>query len=218
MRLFRWWLRWKQSRGHGVHSPFAFDLITDVFSDRHTFYAFHDLPLLFEASDLAEYAKPYFNRLSFRLILYFKAKRILEVNAFNGVNTSYLLAPSSDIHCTCVVCEDNLNLTDIVKLLPEDAKSRCELVKALPAANSEPFDAIFINLKEGEAIPESMINYLLQVSNENTFWVIHPINGKENKQFWTSIVKEERFPITFDRKKTGIAFLRPSYYKMHYWI
>lgn len=218
MRLFRWWLRWKQSRGHGVHSPFAFDLITKVLSDRHNYYAFRDLPLLFEASDLMRYAKPDFNRLSFRLIHYFKAKRILEVNVFEGINTCYLVAPSSAICCTCVMGEAEREQHDITTLLPKDVVSRCSYVTTLPPSGSEPCDAIFINQKEGEVLQKTFIDDLLHLSHENTIWVIYPISSRENKQFWSTIVKDERFTITFDKRKIGIAFMRPSFYKMHYWV
>ena len=215
---FRWWLRWKQSRGHGVHSPFAFDLITNVISDQRNYYAFQDLPLLLDAFDLARYVQPRFNQLSFRLINYFKAKRILEINATEGVNTCYVVAPSSAIRCTCVEREGDRVHAGTAKMLPEDVVSRCEYVTAMPPAGSEPYDAIFVNLKEHEGLQEFPIDSLLQLSHENTFWVIHPISSRKNKQFWSAIVKDRRFTITFDRRKIGIAFLRPTYYKTHYWV
>ncbi|MFA6912428.1 MAG: hypothetical protein WCQ61_04845, partial [Proteiniphilum sp.] len=218
MGHFRWWLRWKQSRGHGVHSPFAFDLITNVISGQHDYSAFQDLPRYFETFDLARYAQPRFNQLSFRLINYFKAKRILEINAAEGVNTCYLVAPSSDIRCTCVVSGGDREHTGITKMLPEDVVSRCEYVATMPPAGSEPYDAIFVNLKEHEGLQEFSIDSLLHLSHENTFWVIYPISSTESKQFWTAIVKDRRFSNTFDRRKIGIAFLRPSFCKMHYWV
>lgn len=216
MGHFRVWLRWKQSRGHGIHSPFAFDLITHVISAPHDYYAFQNILRALEANDLTGYAQPDFNRLSFRLVNHFKTKRILEINSGLGVNTCYLTSSASDILCTCVEKEES-SVAAAKKLLKDTAR-RCEFVATLPPAGSEPCDAIFINLKVRDTIQNLSVETLHHLSHENTYWVIYPINSRQNKQFWSAIVKDERVSITFDRKKTGIAFLRPSFHKMHYFV
>jgi len=102
MSLFRGWLRKKHARGYGIHSPFAFELITNVLNARYDYYAFYDIPKILSENGLEGYANPAINHLSFRLVNYFNAKQILEINSANGVNTSYLTAPASDIRCLCV--------------------------------------------------------------------------------------------------------------------
>ena len=92
--------------------------------------------------------------------------------------------------------------------------------------NERKFDAIFINLQEcsnewfvkSETCKKSLLESLIKLSHENSFWVINPINTKQTKQFWRAIVNDKRISVTFDIKDTGVVFLRFMYYKQHYYI
>ena len=42
-RPFIWLRRFRHRRGYGVHSPFAFDFITDVVYERTAYYKYKDL-------------------------------------------------------------------------------------------------------------------------------------------------------------------------------
>ncbi|MCE5205014.1 MAG: hypothetical protein LLF80_02765 [Porphyromonadaceae bacterium] len=213
---FKRWSRLKQSRGYGIHSQFAFNLITNVLYQKNDYYAFHDIPKILREHGLQSCGRSDFNQLSFRLVNHFKSKRILEINSGMGVNTCYLTSVASDIHCTCV--EKDMNSVEAAKKLLAGAGSRCEFVTGMKKGSMESYDAIFIGLKEKESMPDLSVESLLQLSHENTFWIIYPITGDENKQFWSDIVKDERINITFDLKTTGIALLRHSFYKMNYMV
>lgn len=212
---FRWWLRLKQSRGHDVHSSFDFNLITNVLCKKHNYYAFYDIPKILRENGLQSFDND-LNHLSFRLVNHFNSKRILEINSGIGINTCYLTSVASDIHCTCI--EKEVYRVEAAKKLLADIGNRCEFVTVLKENGREPYDAIFINLKERESIRDLTIDNLLHLSHENTYWVVFPINSRQNKQFWSAIVKDERINITFDRKTTGIAFLHSTFHKMHYLV
>jgi len=217
MFLFRGWLRKKQSRGHGIHSPFAFDLITNVIYARYGYYAFHDIRKILSENGLEGCATPAFNHLSFRLVNHFNAKHILEINSANGVNTCYLTAPASDIRCICV--EKESEEVAVARKLQAASGRKSEIVATVPLPGQQLYDAIFINLKEEKEKKEDLsIETLLQLSHEKTFWVIYPLKNRRGKQFWHNIVNDERISITFDRKDAGIVFLRFSYHKMHYFV
>jgi hypothetical protein len=194
MRLFKFLLRAKQSKGHGIHSPFAFEIITNVLNSPYSYYAFTDIPdnLPYYAVQSKRIKK--FNHLSFRLVNYCKATNILEINPGDGYNTLYIKSPSSKINYHSI---SNIGLYENI-------------------ANHK-FDAIFINIDgEAESIPS--IDLLLDISHENTFWVINPINTKQSKQFCKLIVNHDSVTVSFDMNDTLIAFLRKSYYKHHYFV
>lgn len=214
MSLCRGWLRKKHARGYGIHSPFAFDLINNVLYARYGYYAFHDIRKILSENGLENFAMPALNHLSFRLVHYFNAKHILEINAANGVNTCYLTAPASDIHCTCV--EMDREKITVARKLQAASGRKCEIVSEIPLFLQQQYDAIFINLNGKKEVPS--IETLLQLSHEKTFWVIYPLKSSVSKHFWRNIVHDERISITFDRKDAGIAFLRFSYHKMHYLV
>lgn len=210
---WRWLQRKKQSKGHGVHSPFAFDLITNVIHSPHSFYAFSDISetLFYNKFDVDSITKH--NHLSFRLVHYFQTKRILEINSGNGINTLFLMAASPKIICQCV--ETDEAMAEVAVRLLKQMGRRCEINPSLSDCKGERYEAIFVNLEENK-IPD--LNILLQLSHASTFWVFHPIKNGAGKQFWNKIVQDMRVRIAFDAKDSGIVFLRPTFYKECYFV
>lgn len=214
MRLFRLLERKLQSKGHGVHSPFAFEVITNVLNSPYSYYVFTEIP-----------EQSYFNRLSFRLVNYFKAESILEINPGNELNSRFIYAASSKIKCESVKLDFHRNESKLLELLGDSNESILGY-EILEKFNERKFDAIFINLQEycnewfvkSETCKKSLLESLIKLSHENSFWVINPINTKQTKQFWRAIVNDKRISVTFDIKDTGVVFLRFMYYKQHYYI
>ena len=186
-----------RSKGHGIHSPFAFEVITNVLNSPYTYYAFTDIPEQYPHLTGQTKSVVRFNRISFMLVNYFKAKYVLEINPGNGINTEFITAPSSLI---------KYNSTDFKIGNPAHGL----------------YDAIFINLHEEYLITdtntETLIKSLIKLCHDKSFLVINPINSRLSKQFWQTIVKDKSISVTFDLKYTGIAFLRSSYSKQHYYV
>ncbi|MDD2511842.1 MAG: hypothetical protein PHH64_01845 [Proteiniphilum sp.] len=211
MSLFRWLQRIRHSRGYGIHSPFAFYLIRYVLRSKLRFYAFDDIEADLLKNCPGRNPVKEFHHLCFRLVHYLKPKNILEIYSGRGVNTLFLLSPASDIRCTCV--EERAEEVAVAGHLTAGRSSHCTFLPALPRQGK--YDAIFIHMRKGGSLS---VDSLLRLSHEGTFWVIHPLKVSRSKQFWRSIVKDERARITFDRKDTGIVFLRHTYSKLHYEI
>ncbi len=208
MACFRWLQRFRHSRGYGVHSPFAFDLIRKVLSPQIHYYFFEEMAdhLATNYPHIPQHSS--INNLSFKLIHRFKAKKILEIGAGYGVNTLFLISPDGGIHCTCVE-----RRSDRVALARELTATRSNQVLFLPELPREGlFDAIVIH---PDADPYPPIELLLQFSHEETFWIIDRVNSRGSKQFWHNIVNDERIGITFDVDNIGLLFLRHTYCKMH---
>lgn len=224
MRLFRLLLRKKQSKGHGIHSPFAFDIITNVLNGPYSYYAFTDIPESFPYSKAETKKIKKFNHLSFRLVNYFKAINILELNPGNGLNTLYIKSPSSKINFKSISL-----ISTSVNSFEKDASGANALSVSTTQLNASvlnasgsyseklKYDAIFININDDKNSTPS-IEWLLDISHENTFWVINPINARHSKQFCQIIVNHESVTTTFDTNNTLVVFLRQSYHKQHYFV
>ncbi len=204
-------VRFRQSRGYGVHSPFAYALIRKVFSSGLHYYAFDEIADYLAAHHPGLPLNLPFHHLSFGLVNYFEAKEILEIHSGNGVNSLYLSSPGRDIHCTCV--EDRADQIALARELTAPRSSQFTMLSQLPEEGT--YDAIFI-YSGGGGSPS--IDSLMRLSCPDTFWVVYPVNAPRSKQFWVNIVNDERVGITFDKKDIGIAFLRQSYSKLHYFI
>ncbi|MDD4696634.1 MAG: hypothetical protein PHR52_03780 [Fermentimonas sp.] len=218
MSVLKRLLRIRQSKGYGVHSPFAFNLITEVIYSPYSYYAFSDiLKVVGHDPDKEQ------NQISFKLVNHFKPDNILEIHSGDGAGSLYILSPSWGINYTSVVTEEK-NISYLKESISNYLNSRehyskasnFNIVTSFEEIIPEKFDAIFINLDCGDNFLSSL-DRLFEISNENTFWVINHINKKMSKQLWRHIVNDARIGVTFDFKnRTGVAFLRSAYHKQHY--
>ena len=125
LKYFTYYLKADNGKGHGVHSPFVFDLITKVLKDDRQFYSFEQIELLrFEllkdstsitvedfgagsrvkkspirtVSEIAHSSlKPKkYSQLLFKLVNYFSPKVILELGTSLGITTAYLASANQN--------------------------------------------------------------------------------------------------------------------------
>jgi predicted O-methyltransferase YrrM len=125
--------------GHGVHSPFAYQLCEEVFYNHHSFYVFDKLNLIrkqvlvdktkIKMQDHGAGSKvfskqersikniaakgissQYQSEIIFKMINFLKAKNCLELGSSIGLNTLYMASVNSAIQVTSVdACEDLIN-------------------------------------------------------------------------------------------------------------
>jgi len=122
-RLSLKWLRYfilaSNSRGHGIHSPFVYELVSSVFNDDRNFYAYkkieevkstllldnrllevedagagvaHGRHSLRKVSSIASrsLSTKKFGRLLFRLAGFYQARQIIELGSSLGISAGYL--------------------------------------------------------------------------------------------------------------------------------
>ena len=97
-RILRWFRRFRQRRGYGVHSPFAFEWITDVvYLQKAQYYAYAPLAEQHEAWQGVLSVKD--ARLLFRIANHQRAQRMLVVGQGIEREIHYLQAarPSAQI-------------------------------------------------------------------------------------------------------------------------
>lgn len=121
----QYWWRGANGKGHGVHSPFVFSLITEVLNDNRFFYCYHTVEVLrkqlkkddtvitlqdFGAGSrvlahrqrrvsaiAASSLKPKkYGQLLFRMVNYFQPTTILELGTSLGITTAYLASGKAD--------------------------------------------------------------------------------------------------------------------------
>lgn len=125
IKYLTYYLKADNGKGHGVHSPFVFDLITKVLNDDRQFYSFEQIERLrFEllknstsvtvedfgagsrvkkspirtVSEIAHSSlKPKkYSQLLFKLVNYFSPTVILELGTSFGITTAYLATANSN--------------------------------------------------------------------------------------------------------------------------
>jgi hypothetical protein len=213
--------------GHGVHSPFAFDLITTVIEDNCGYYCYDSLgtvrkQLLFDESKIryknCEYTvKQYLDkhcfsesedRLLFRLANRFRPRTILMTGSDLALAPLYLTAYSKDARC--IVIEKEKDVAVVSRKYIEKYSSSIELVCSGDFVNS---NIDFIVLGNGSSDFETS----LELINDETVLVIADINAsKVSRKNWKLICNHPRVTVTFDLYSLGIVFFNPKLHRKSY--
>jgi predicted O-methyltransferase YrrM len=141
-KYLTYYLAASNGKGHGIHSPFVFDFITNVLNDKKKYECYLAIeqrrkilltdPAVIEVEDFgagsaviktssrvvkniaASSLKPKkFSQLLFRIVNYYKPKTILELGTSFGITSAYLASGNSDAKLH--TCEGAKNIAAIAK-------------------------------------------------------------------------------------------------------
>jgi len=125
VKYLRYYVSASNGKGHGIHSPFVFDLVTAVLNDKTVYEDYKQIELLrkkllkdktvltvedFGAGSTrglskqrtiqqiaaSSLKKPKYAKLLYRLVKYFQPKQILELGTSLGITTAYLASAKKD--------------------------------------------------------------------------------------------------------------------------
>lgn len=142
IKFAKYYLTADNGKGHGIHSPFTFDFVTNVLNDNRKFYAYEaieNLRLLLLQNDeilliedfgagsrtgltkqrkvreiAASSLKPKkFAQLMFRMVDYYQPTNILELGTSLGITTSYLA--SAKINSQVTTMEGSTAVAKVAK-------------------------------------------------------------------------------------------------------
>ena len=214
LRLF---YKIRHHHGHGIHSPFVFNLITKVIEEKNPYYAYQEIKDYLLDYPLIKKSPSKSNLLSFRLTNYFGAKNILEIGSGYGINTLYLSAPSSAIKCQCV--ELSHNKSEISSELYKNWNRNIILhTEKLPVLE-KPQDCICLDLRDYHSNVEELKSYLLGNITNNSFIIIKGIRtNKRHLLLWNSLIEDSKVKVAMDLFHEGILFFDPKLYKQNYKI
>lgn len=225
----------RHRRGHGIHSPFVFHLVTQVIEDRCRYYYFDYIDLLYKKYAYSDPSKAALIRkrsikrrdgeLLFRLANLFKPTRILQIGATTGISTLFLASYSTTVRCLSL--ESDPTLAELAKEVYIKAENttieqcvgdyRDTLPKALERLKE--IDFIFFDLcREQNSIGRLFIECLKHI-NPNTVCVINHIHrGKTMRDAWKELQQQPRVSVTIETGSVGIVFFDNKLHKRNYRI
>ncbi len=219
-------VRWLRKRhGHGVHSPFAYRLITRVIEERFHYYCYQEIETIRQRilkgrltrTQLRLRREMSFKRASllFRLVNHFKPTTILELGSAWGVSTLYLRHgnPHATYHCI----EPEAEVCSLAEAVVAAAGSKvafhtAPVAEVLPSVLEQlkTVDFLFVhNLADIAAI--------LPYMNQQSVVVVAGIHSHKcvAKQ-WKHFVSDSRVRVSMDLYDFGIVVYSPKYNKQHY--
>jgi len=246
-KFLNYYLTASSGKGHGIHSPFVFDFIHNVLRDKKNYACYPVIETarskllkqkgLIDVEDpgagsavinthkraVADIAgsslKPAkYARLLYRMVNYYRPKKILELGTSFGVTTAYLAAGNAGAKVFTV--EGSATIADIAqKTFNRLAIENIELIRGdfysvLPRL-LEKAGVIDLAFIDGHHCKEPTLNYWKQVlahSSSSTILIfddIHWSTGME--EAWTEIKHHESVTLTIDLFFIGIVFINPDF-------
>lgn len=207
----------RHHRGHGIHSPFVFNLITKVIEEKMPYHAYEDIEACIENTFHKSRQLNKTNKLLFKLTNYFGSQRILEIGSGMGINSLCLTASSKNIKCVSVETTEQKYL-EAKKLYQQWNRDITLITEELPQL-TEKQDCIFINLTELNNYPTELNQYLLNLSYDKTFIIVKGIRtNRRHQMLWREIKEIESRTAALDLFNIGIVFFDPALYRWDYKI
>ena len=230
IKLYR---KLRYRKGHGVHSPFVYNLITKVIEENLYFYAFDEIErfrkkVLSQKNDLSiltakETQSREYGALLFRIVNFFKCQMVLQIGSSTGIMSLYLTMASK--HCNCFALEERPNILKTVKkfvlahnlekLHFIEGNTEEALIKL--QSSSMKADLIFINQLPESMKAEELLALCQPLKQEKTILIINEIKkDKRMKELWLTMVNQPQSRVSIDLFALGIVFFDDRLPKKHY--
>lgn len=196
-KIFASVCRLRQSLGFGVHSPYIYALLTDVFRERLPYYAYEAIGQLPGESP---YSSGSFkiNRLLFRLVNRFLPDSIIETGDSDGRSLKSMSLARKDAVCR--------NIPDGRGFSTEELKQTL--------GNSQQLDFLFIS--STNAFREAF-EAALPLTGEHSVFIILSIHAdKDRRMWWKAVEHDERTGFTVDLYDIGLVFFNRNHPRRNY--
>lgn len=194
-RPFIWVSRFRNRCGYGVHSPFAFSLITDVIYEKAPYYGYRVLAEEQKKKTGLPKGARKVNHLLFRLVNRMQPQSIIEV----GIpSDSSLYLQAAKLSAGYLFASDQSEL-----FLESDV----------------PVHFLYLNNDKNPALMEDVFHICADRVSSDSLFVIKGVGySKTMKALWNRMKEDERVGITFDLYDVGLLFFDKTKIKQHYII
>lgn len=197
-RCFRWISRFRHRRGYGIHSPFAFNMVTGVIYERGTYYAYESLRALRQTQKSA--LRECDDRLLFRLMNASGASEGVVIGNDVAVQLAYLRAARR----SC-----------LLRTFKVDEVEKAEGT----ALKIRPSKVDFLYVDAPASVWPKAWKLLLEKRGGKAMFVVRNIHrSKADCQAWKQLIMDERVRVTFDLYDFGIACFEERFNKEDYVI
>ena len=196
MRCLRWLVRFRKRCGYGIHSPFAFNLVTGVIYEDSNYYVY-DLLSNVHAS-VSDGLRMKDQKLLFRLVNNFEPRVALVLGSPSDLTLRYLHEGRRSAHW--------LHLDS-----SGDGSHKSFLVNM-----HDQIDFIYVN---SCGLLDGFIPQLFSLSSDTSVWVIREIHKNNSMlHLWNSILSFPQVRVSFDLYDFGIVCFEQRLNKENYII
>jgi len=229
-------------KGYGVHSPFVFDLITNVIEEKCAYYSYADVSRIrTQLSKNNGFVNYRGKRISvkkavqrfcilrkegeflFRLTNRYKPRKILAIGSSLGLTPLYLSRYNSLVQCITLECESDF-AEIAAHLLNKEANPLLQIRtglyhELLPESLSQlkQVDCLFISKDIGINDSETIFEQCLPFVHDKTVCVWAGIHSSSEKvHHWKQICQHPKVTVAVDLFQLGLLFFQPKLHKRVY--
>jgi len=234
----------RHRRGHGIHSPFLFHLITEVVENRRRLPEYkifkglknNVLDLLdgFSEPSLTNlyhqlnvpFSNPHrlyrkvemsqrYGKVVFRLIREFKPATVINYGPTFGANLAIIAMANNDSQVYQLINDVSCELISN-NLLKDSAISNVHffLENEVPTVNHE---FVIINYPGNPVVSQNMVQKCLQLHGDDDVLIIRGIHeNKEMEGIWREMIASESVRVSLDLFEIGIALFRKGLQKENF--
>jgi hypothetical protein len=225
--------------GYGVHSPFVFDLITNVIEEKRRYYCYEMFDNIrfqlkrescrIKCGDRELTIRQALNRfdfsvkgheLLFRLANRFRPEKILVAGSCLGLTPLYITAYSKNANC--IVFEPEPSVAVIARnMIKKYAHSSINIYENIPHEFDIPalnnLDFIVWGKTETGFFSLNAFEYILRYVMDGSVMIISGINASHaDKRTWKALCTHPKVSVTLDLYSFGIVFFTPKLNRKSY--
>ena len=210
--------RFLNRKGFGIHSPWAYDLITNVIEEKLPYYAYDDLYEYWEkAPDFLPQYDENVDQMLFRLVNALHPRLILEIGTGAGVSTGYLAAVSGKIPCITLDAPHPAisQVKGNLGTFPNIEYRSGNVPAMLEAFTGEGHSIDFVHLAHTAFFREA-VDILLPSLNDQSVIVVEGIRGSNRKNWFETLAASDKTGVVITKGSVGMLFFDKKMYKQSY--
>lgn len=213
--------------GYGVHSPYAYHLITQVIGERRGYYAYDDIELV--RKQLAQQGEWHRDltakegKLLFRLANFIGARQIVQLGATDGLAALYLTYHSREAQCVVVEPEPE-RARNASKVYERWGRGAIELregdyIKQMALLKIDKIDLFVVDPANSTSDVMVATEIALSRFHDQTLLVVeHLRDNMRSMTYWEWLIKRSEPTVTIDLCTIGIVVFNRKLHKRNYKI
>lgn len=225
LKYVQYYFKASNAKGHGIHSPFVFELVTKVLNDDRQFYSFEPIEHLrkqiihqdkkSKGGVVERLLLPKFDQLLFKLVHFRAPDSIVNIGCSMGLSVPYLA--SANLNTPLYALEPSLENAELAKAqFIQLGLNNIQLITG-SLSNSLPdllgkitkLDIAMVNVELSYDGLIALFNQLVGKAHPGSMIVLSHINlNDEIERAWEQIKQHEAVTLTVDLFHLGLIFFR----------
>ena len=226
-------IRHHRSKGHGIHSPFAFNFVRFVLREKSPYYCYDDIDELRQA--VIEVMREHWPhrrvasfkdlKMLFRITNFFNPQHILQVGTGYGLTAATMLNVSSTSEL--YLYEPSLGSYPVVGNVLAPYLDSIESYNSLSLATrdydkartSNETSFVVVNSIPQPDVAQELTQYLCGLMNDDCVIVFRNLSRSDAmKQLWTSLKQSMKCGQSFTNEKVGVIVVQKKLNLEHFFL